>query len=101
MVSEFASCGYTSASVHYIVNGYASHSEYVADPYYRTMNDTDGKPAGEITQMVRDSQYAWHARCWSRAFCRVAASVCPVAARISPVAASASRLTTLLLMSLP
>ena len=42
----------TQASVHYCVNG-------------RTDNGSDAGP-GEITQMVRDAYYAWHAGCWNR-----------------------------------
>jgi hypothetical protein len=41
----------TSVSVHYCVNGLKDTS-------------TD-HAAGEITQMVRDAYYAWHARCWN------------------------------------
>ncbi len=41
----------TSASVHYCINGLKDNS-----------ND---HPAGEITQMVRESYYAWHVLCWN------------------------------------
>ncbi len=41
----------TSASVHYCVNGLKD-------------NGTDSIP-GEITQMVRENYYAWHALCWN------------------------------------
>jgi hypothetical protein len=41
----------TQASSHYCVNGLKDTS-------------TDA-PAGEITQMVREAYYAWHARCWN------------------------------------
>ena len=44
------SCG-VSVSVHYAVNGKKDTSSDYA--------------AGEITQMVRDAYYAWHARCWN------------------------------------
>jgi hypothetical protein len=40
-----------SASIHYIVNGKQDTS-------------TD-YPAGEISQSVREANYAWHARCWN------------------------------------
>jgi N-acetyl-anhydromuramyl-L-alanine amidase AmpD len=49
-ISMFQGCG-TSASVHYVTNG-------------KVDNGSDS-PAGEITQMVLDSQYAWHALCWN------------------------------------
>ena len=51
VISMFDGCGYTSASIHYLVNGKQDSSSDVA--------------AGQITQMVRDSQYAWHAICWN------------------------------------
>ncbi len=41
----------TSASIHYCVNG-------------KQDTGTD-QAAGNITQMVRESQYAWHALCWN------------------------------------
>src|ERR1043165_380170 len=45
-ISYFKNCN-TSASVHYCVNG---------------LKDTSSDaPAGEITQMVREANYAWHA----------------------------------------
>jgi hypothetical protein len=50
-ISMFKACSYTAASVHYVTNG-------------KVDNGTDA-PAGEITQMVRDANYAWHARCWN------------------------------------
>src|SRR5881394_2354102 len=50
VISWFTSCGMTSASVHYAVNG---------------VKDTSSDyPAGEITQMVSENYYAWHANCW-------------------------------------
>jgi N-acetyl-anhydromuramyl-L-alanine amidase AmpD len=52
VISTFTSCGYTAASVQYATNGKKDTSSDYA--------------AGEITQMVRDSQYAWHARCWNQ-----------------------------------
>src|SRR5678815_5548265 len=48
-ISYFKNCN-TSASVHYCVNGLKDTS-------------TD-HAAGEITQMVREANYAWHALCW-------------------------------------
>jgi hypothetical protein len=50
-ISYFKGCGFTAASVHYLVNG--------------KKDATSDAPAGEITQMVRDAHYAWHARCWN------------------------------------
>lgn len=47
-------------SVYYMANGLQngtdtkSHSEY-----------TNDAPQGDITQAVRESKYAWHARCWN------------------------------------
>jgi hypothetical protein len=51
VISMFNGCGYTAASIHYLVNGKQDTSTDAA--------------AGQITQMVRDSNYAWHARCWN------------------------------------
>jgi hypothetical protein len=49
-ISYFQQSG-TSASVHYCING---------------LKDTSSDaPAGEVTQMVRDAYYAWHALCWN------------------------------------
>ncbi|MBI3005321.1 MAG: Ig-like domain-containing protein [Ignavibacteriales bacterium] len=42
----------TQASAHYCINGLKD-------------NANDG-PAGEITQMVEEKYWAWHARCWNR-----------------------------------
>ncbi|MDB6025785.1 MAG: hypothetical protein JWM68_2008 [Verrucomicrobiales bacterium] len=50
-ISMFKGCGYTAASVHYLVNG--------------KQDASSDAPAGEITQMLRDSTYGWHARCWN------------------------------------
>ncbi len=50
-ISYFKNCS-TQASVHYLVNGKQDSS-------------TDA-PAGEITQMVADVNYAWHVRCWNQ-----------------------------------
>jgi N-acetylmuramoyl-L-alanine amidase len=41
----------TQASIHYCVNGLKDNSS--------------DYPAGEITQMVREAYYSWHARCWN------------------------------------
>jgi hypothetical protein len=51
-ISLFTSCSYTSASVHYAVNG--------------VKDATSDYPAGEITQMVLEANYAWHALCWNQ-----------------------------------
>jgi N-acetyl-anhydromuramyl-L-alanine amidase AmpD len=51
VVSTFTSCNYTAASVHYAING--------------KQDASSDAPAGEIAQMVRDANYAWHARCWN------------------------------------
>jgi len=50
-ISYFKNCG-TSASVHYCVNG--------------KQDATSDAPAGEITQMVLEANYAWHALCWNQ-----------------------------------
>ena len=42
----------TQASVHYVVNG-------------KKDNTSDSNP-GEVTQMVADANYAWHALCWNQ-----------------------------------
>ena len=49
-ISYLQSCN-TSVTIHYCVNGKQDAS-------------SDYAP-GDITQMVRDSYYAWHARCWN------------------------------------
>ncbi|MDQ6632404.1 MAG: N-acetylmuramoyl-L-alanine amidase [Verrucomicrobiota bacterium] len=51
-VSMFNGCGYTSASVHYLTNAKTDYSG-------------DAAP-GEITQMISESNYAWHVRCWNQ-----------------------------------
>ncbi|MDB6028339.1 MAG: N-acetylmuramyl-L-alanine amidase, negative regulator of AmpC, AmpD [Verrucomicrobiales bacterium] len=52
-VSWFSSCGMTSASVHYAVNGLQDAG-------------SDAAP-GEITQLgVTEANYAWHALCWNQ-----------------------------------
>jgi hypothetical protein len=50
-ITYFQNCN-TSASVHYCTNG-------------KVDNGSDS-PAGEITQMVADVNYAWHALCWNQ-----------------------------------
>jgi N-acetyl-anhydromuramyl-L-alanine amidase AmpD len=49
-ISYFQQRG-TQASVHYCVNG--------------LKDNASDSPAGEITQMVREQYYAWHALCWN------------------------------------
>lgn len=49
-ISYFKNCG-TQASVHYCVNGLKDYSS--------------DAPVGEITQMVSESNYAWHVICWN------------------------------------
>lgn len=44
-------CG-VSVSCHYVVSG---KKDYTSDA-----------PAGEISQLVREAYYAWHARCWNQ-----------------------------------
>ncbi|MDB6027373.1 MAG: cysteine protease [Verrucomicrobiales bacterium] len=51
-ISYFQGCGFTSASVHYLVNG--------------KQDASSDAPAGQITQMIRESNYAWHALCWNQ-----------------------------------
>ena len=50
-ISYFRQCS-TGASVHYTTNAKKDSSSDSA--------------AGEVTQMVRDAYYAWHARCWNQ-----------------------------------
>src|SRR3954469_9664409 len=49
-ISHLNSCS-SSASIHYMVNG--------------KQDATSDYPAGEITQSVREANYAWHAKCWN------------------------------------
>ncbi|MDQ6632081.1 MAG: N-acetylmuramoyl-L-alanine amidase [Verrucomicrobiota bacterium] len=51
-ISYFKGCGFTSASVHYVTNGKTDYSG-------------DAAP-GEITQMISEANYAWHAICWNQ-----------------------------------
>ena len=46
----------TAASAHYCVNS----------EYFNSGGGNDGRPGGEITQMVREEYYAWHALCWNK-----------------------------------
>lgn len=50
-----------SASVYYLLNSVHNGS----DEDGNIENDPGDAPAGEITQSVRESKYAWHARCWN------------------------------------
>ncbi len=52
VVSYFTSCGFTDASVHYAING--------------KQDTSSDSPAGQVTQMISESYYAWHARCWNQ-----------------------------------
>jgi hypothetical protein len=45
------------ASVYYLVNGLQNGPGE---------NDPSDPPAGDITQSVRESNYAWHVRCWNK-----------------------------------
>ncbi len=51
-----------SASVYYLVNGLQNGSDTLN---HRENNPTD-PVAGDITQSVREQNYAWHATCWNR-----------------------------------
>ena len=50
------------SSVHYLVNGVKNGS----DEDGHNENDTSDAAAGDITQSVRESRYAWHARCLNK-----------------------------------
>lgn len=50
-----------SASVHYLVNGLQNGSDNLG----HHENNPNDAPAGDITQSVRESNYAWHVRCWN------------------------------------
>ncbi len=50
-----------SASVYYLLNSVHNGS----DEDGNVEGDPGDAPAGEITQSVRESKYAWHARCWN------------------------------------
>jgi N-acetyl-anhydromuramyl-L-alanine amidase AmpD len=45
------------ASVYYLINGIQNGPGE---------NDPSDPPAGDITQSVRESNYAWHVSCWNR-----------------------------------
>ena len=55
VISYFQQSG-TQASAHYCVNS----------DYYDGGGGNDGVPGGQITQMVREQDWAWHALCWNR-----------------------------------
>jgi hypothetical protein len=59
-ISYFNSCSTTDRSVFYAVNGLQNGS----DGTHNSDSDPDS-PAGEITQMVREANYAYHALCWN------------------------------------
>ncbi len=59
-ISYLNSCS-VSASIHYMVNGLQNGS----DPNHHENNPND-PPAGDMTQSVREQNYAWHVRCWNR-----------------------------------
>src|SRR6266568_1222765 len=50
-ISTLRSCS-TTVSVHYAVNG--------------KQDTSSDAPAGEVTQMVNDANYAWHVGCWNQ-----------------------------------
>src|SRR3954465_5603546 len=50
----------TQASIHYCVNGLQNGSESVT----HSEHNTNDPPAGEISQMVEEKNWAWHVRCW-------------------------------------
>ena len=50
-----------SASVYYLVNGLKNG----ADEDGHAENNTGDVAPGDITQSVRESNYAWHVRCWN------------------------------------
>lgn len=54
--------GNGKVSIHYCVNGLHNGS----DSSGHSENRPSDSPAGEVTQMVRESYYAWHALCWNR-----------------------------------
>jgi N-acetyl-anhydromuramyl-L-alanine amidase AmpD len=59
---KLANQGTGQASIHYCVNGLKNGS----DEDGHNENRANDRPAGEITQMVREQYYAWHARCWNQ-----------------------------------
>ncbi len=51
-----------SASIHYLANGLQNGNDSLGHSENRP-----GDPvAGDLTQSVREQDYAWHARCWNR-----------------------------------
>ena len=50
------------ASVYYLVNGLQNGSDNVG----HAENHPNDAVAGDITQSVRESNWAWHARCWNK-----------------------------------
>jgi hypothetical protein len=46
----------TQVSAHFCVNS----------EYHDSSGGNDGVPGGQITQMVREEYWAWHARCWNK-----------------------------------
>jgi len=50
-----------ATSVHYLVNSLKNGS----DEDGHSENNSGDVAAGDITQSVRESRYAWHARCWN------------------------------------
>jgi len=50
-------------SVHFAVNSGSGTSGVVNG---HTYTDSDGKPAGEVSQFVREAYYGWDARCWNK-----------------------------------
>src|SRR4051812_20846934 len=55
-----ANQGSGKASIHYCVNGLKNGN----DGTHFEINAGDAQP-GEITQMVREAYYSWHAVCWN------------------------------------
>ena len=51
-----------SASIHYLVNGLQNGT----DDKGHAENKPNDAIAGDISQSVRESNYAWHALCWNR-----------------------------------
>src|SRR5947207_2640103 len=62
-ISAMQNCN-LSTSIHYLSNSGSGTSGYVPE-YGRTFTDSDGKPAGEITQMISEANWAAQAFCWN------------------------------------
>jgi hypothetical protein len=60
-ISYLNTCS-VSASIYYMVNGLQNGS----DTSGHHENNPADPPAGDITQSVREQNYAWHVRCWNR-----------------------------------